>query len=110
MSRMLGAPFGGTKRGGHHCLESKALSLMTPPNFIGGAGSCFPSIVIVALGAPGVPLICCAGPGRAMNIAAQAVSTIEPWLKSLNFIVLVLLTDVRVSFAGEVAGHRRPRA
>jgi hypothetical protein len=58
MSRMLGAPFGGTMRGGHHGLESKALSLITPPNGSGGGGICFPSIVTVASGEPGVPLIC----------------------------------------------------
>src|SRR5947209_19331217 len=58
MRRMLGAPLGGTTRGGHHGLESVALSLITPPNGIGGGGICFPSIVTVALGSPGVPLIC----------------------------------------------------
>src|SRR5882762_9451498 len=74
MRRMLGAPLGGTTRGGQYGVESKALSLTTPPNFIGGAGICFPSIVTVALGAPGVPLICWAGAGRATNIAAATVS------------------------------------
>src|ERR1700693_4010638 len=58
--RMLGAPLGGTTRGGHHGVESLALSLITPPNGIGGGGSCFPSSVIVELGDPGTPLICCA--------------------------------------------------
>src|SRR5713101_6532329 len=58
MRRMLGAPLGGTTRGGHHGLESVAASLITPPNGIGGGGICFPSIVTVALGSPGVPLIC----------------------------------------------------
>ena len=41
MSRTLGAPFGGTIRGGHQGVESLALSLITPPNFGGGGGSCF---------------------------------------------------------------------
>src|SRR5258707_11301785 len=63
ISRMLGAPLGGTTRGGHHCLESNALSLITPPNFIGGGGICFPSMATVALGEPGVPVICWANPG-----------------------------------------------
>src|SRR6266702_3131370 len=58
MSSTLGAPFGGTTRGGHHGFESLALCSITPPNFGGGGGSCLPSIVIVALGEPGVPLIC----------------------------------------------------
>ena len=58
MSRMLGAPLGGTTRGGHHGVESLALSLITPPNGIGGGGSCLPSSATVALAEPGVPVIC----------------------------------------------------
>src|ERR1700719_1534045 len=58
MRRMLGAPLGGTTRGGHHGLESLALSLINPPNGSGGGGSCFPSSVTVALGEPGTPMIC----------------------------------------------------
>src|SRR6476659_1001432 len=57
MSRMLGAPLGGTTVGGHHGLESVAVSLITPPNFGSGGGSCFPSMVVVALGEPGVPVV-----------------------------------------------------
>ena len=49
---MLGAPLGGTTRGGHHGVESLALSLITPPNGIGGGGSCFPSSVMVASANP----------------------------------------------------------
>src|SRR4051794_31922865 len=55
--RTLGAPFGGTTRGGQYGVESFAVSLITPPNFAGGGGSCAPSIVVVALGEPGTPLI-----------------------------------------------------
>src|SRR5438093_1714561 len=58
MSRMLGAPLGGTTRGGQYGLESVAASLITPPNGSGGGGICFPSMVTVAWGEPGVPLIC----------------------------------------------------
>src|SRR5580692_6713489 len=53
MRRTLGAPLGGTIRGGHQGVESLALSLITPPNFGGGGGSCFPSMVVVASGEPG---------------------------------------------------------
>src|ERR1700687_953948 len=60
ISSTLGAPLGGTMRGGHQGLESFALSLITPPNFGGGGGICFPSIVVVALGEPGSPVTCCA--------------------------------------------------
>ena len=58
MRRMLGAPLGGTTRGGQYGVESRALSLITPPNFPGGGGSCSPLMVVVALGEPGVPVIC----------------------------------------------------
>src|ERR1700757_2848114 len=58
ISRTLGAPLGGTTDGGQYGLESLAVSLITPPNFGGSGGSCLPSIVVVALGEPGVPVIC----------------------------------------------------
>ena len=57
MSSTLGAPFGGTTRGGHHGFDSEAFSLITPPNFGSGGGSCLPSMVVVALGEPGAPVI-----------------------------------------------------
>src|SRR5271157_3044870 len=60
MSSTLGAPFGGTTRGGHHGVDSVAFSLITPPNFGSGGGSCLPSRVVVAPGEPGTPVTCCA--------------------------------------------------
>ena len=57
ISSTLGAPFGGTTRGGHHGLDSEAFSLITPPNFGSGGGSCLPLMVVVALGEPGTPVI-----------------------------------------------------
>jgi hypothetical protein len=74
ISRMLGAPLGGTTVGGHHDLESVAVSLITPPNFGSGGGSCFPSIVVVALGEPGSPVVCIcafAEGATAMTVAAN---------------------------------------
>src|SRR5215472_18702295 len=65
MSRTLGAAFGGTTRGGHHGFDSEAFSLITPPNFGSGVGSCFPVIVVVASGEPGVPVICWVNVGSA---------------------------------------------
>jgi hypothetical protein len=53
----LGAPRGGTTRGGHHAFDCCAVSPITPPNFGSDAGNCRPSIVAVALGAPNCPLI-----------------------------------------------------
>src|SRR6266576_2153087 len=76
MRRMLGVPLGGTTRGGQYGLESTALSLITPPNGIGGGGSCFPSIVVVALGEPGVPVVCiCARAEGATAVTAEASIT-----------------------------------
>src|SRR6266404_1591243 len=94
MRSTLGAPLGGTRRGGHQGLESLALSLITPPNFGGGAGSCSPLMVVVALGEPGVPVICWAGAGRATKIAAPAASSDKPlWInfRFIAFCVLVLV-------------------
>src|SRR6185503_16691097 len=73
MSNTLGALLGGTTRGGHHGVDSEAFSLITPPYFGSGGGSCLPSSVTVVPGAPGVPVICCACAGRATNIATAAV-------------------------------------
>ncbi len=39
-------------RGAHQYFDCKASSLMTPPNFGSGGGSCFPSMVVVAFGEP----------------------------------------------------------
>ena len=72
----LGAPLGGTTVGGQYGLESTAVSLITPPNFGSGGGICFPSIVMVALGEPGVPVICWA---EADGVAAiKAATNIPP--------------------------------
>src|SRR6266480_3363982 len=72
MSRMLGAPLGATTRGGQYGVESLTLSLITPPKGIGGGGICFPSMVTVASGEPGVPLICCVQAEGATAITAAA--------------------------------------
>src|SRR5580765_7850823 len=60
MSKTLGTPLGGTTRGAHQGVDCSAPSLITPPNFGSGGGSCCPLIVVVALGEPSVPLTCCA--------------------------------------------------
>src|SRR5882672_8116618 len=92
ISSTLGAPFGGTMVGGHHGLESLEFSLITPPNLGSGAGICFPSIVVVALGEPGVPVVCWAiapeAPSRRLNermlvILIMPTSNIGP-LSRLN--------------------------
>src|SRR5512147_1814747 len=63
MSRTLGACLGGTMRGAHHALDCRASSLITPPNFGSGGGSCFPSMVVVAPGEPGTPVVSTAETG-----------------------------------------------
>src|SRR6478672_6460331 len=57
IKRTFGAPLGGTTVGGQYGLESTAVSLITPPNFGSGGGICLPSMVVVALGEPGVPVV-----------------------------------------------------
>ena len=52
INNTLGAPLGGTTVGGHQGLDSEAFSLITPPNFGGGGGSCLPLMLSVALGEP----------------------------------------------------------
>ena len=39
-------------------VDSEAFSLITPPNVGSGGGSCLPSIVVVAPGEPGSPVVC----------------------------------------------------
>src|SRR5207249_12073122 len=75
MSRMLGACLGGTMRGAHHGFDWRASFLITPPNFGSGAGSCFPLMVVVAPGEPGVPVVCtCAlAEGAAAMTAAASI-------------------------------------
>src|SRR5450432_1030103 len=79
IKRTLGAPLGGTMRGGHHTFESLTLSLSTPPNFGGGAGSWSPLSVMVALGEPRTPVTCCAAAGSAApNRNAAPAQTTAP--------------------------------
>ena len=52
---------------GQYGVESLAVSLMTPPNGAGGAGSWLPGMVVVALGEPGTPVVCWALSGKAAS-------------------------------------------
>ena len=93
MSSTLGAPFGGTTRGGHQAFDSEAFSLITPPNFGSGGGSCLPSMVVVALGEPNSPVTCWARAGTAASIVARTDTRITEmsdlvlilFLRALNF-------------------------
>src|SRR6476646_3739192 len=86
MSRMLGAPLGGTTVGGHHGLESVAISLITPPNFGSGGGSCFPSMVVVAPGEPGVPVVCTCAFAEGATAATAAASIPQRKICRVGFI------------------------
>jgi hypothetical protein len=77
-SRMFGAPFGGTIRGAYQGFELRASLVIVPPKLGSGAGSCLPSMVVVALGAPSVPVTCCAyaAPVARANVATAEASDI----------------------------------
>src|SRR5271166_50073 len=70
--RIFGAPLGGTTVGGHQGVDCGAVSLIVPPNFGGGGGNCFPSIVVVALGEPNTPVTCCAAAGAMVSEEATS--------------------------------------
>src|SRR5512139_3172965 len=63
MSKTFGAPFGGTTRGAHQGFDCRASSLITPPNFGSGGGSCSPLMAAVAPAEPGVAAVPCARDG-----------------------------------------------
>src|SRR5271166_5222977 len=74
INNTLGAPLGGTTRGAHHAFDWAAFSLITPPNFGSGGGSCFPSTVVVALAEPKTPVICWVTADPATIIATRTSS------------------------------------
>src|SRR3990172_10161884 len=78
ISSTLGAPLGGTTVGGQPGLESAALRLALPAKGVGGFGIYLPSMVVVALGEPGVPIVSWAIAGTeaisATTLQARAAS------------------------------------
>src|SRR5437016_3821705 len=94
----LGAPLGGTTRGGQYDFESFASSLITPPNFIGGGGSSFPSIVTVASGEPGVPVvwICARAEGASAMTAAASIPPRRICITDLISVNLVCLVRIQL--------------
>src|SRR6476646_9439602 len=75
ISNTLGAPLGGTTVGGQYGLDSWASILIVPPNGPGGGGRYLPSIVVVALGEPGVPVICWAKVEPTVRASTEAGRT-----------------------------------
>src|SRR5713101_3847873 len=97
ISSTFGAPLGGTIDGGQYGLESLAVSLITPPNFGSGGGSCLPSIVVVAPGEPGVPVICWA---KAFGASDKERRTLDD-ARKLAILVTML------SYGGRFRGAQR---
>ncbi len=98
---MLGAPLGGTKRGGHQDFDPSRVSLMTPPNFGGGAGSCVPFTVVVALAEPATPVVCWAP-------ATQTVSSRIESVGPSRAFVMNTLPSLWCAPIGEDVGTDRP--
>src|ERR1035438_8232738 len=91
MSRMLGAPLGGTTVGGHHGVDSVAFSLITPPNFGSGGGSCLPLMVVVALGAPMTPVVCISAQLDGASEVAKVTVAVKLYRNRLLFFIFVFL-------------------
>ena len=73
----FGALFGGTMRGVHRGFDCRASFSITPPNFWAGGGSCFPLMVVVALGEPGTPVTCYAVARLDASIASRQCSRLQ---------------------------------
>jgi hypothetical protein len=84
MSSTFGAPLRSTMRGSHDGFDSEAFSLITPPNFGSGGGSCFPLMVVVALGEPNSPVTSCASAG------AEAIAQMASSVHSITFARIML--------------------
>src|SRR6202035_202837 len=74
----FGAPWGGTTRAGQYGFDWLAWRLISPPNFGGGGGRYFPSIVVVALGEPGAASFGCVGARVAAWATRAAFGPLSP--------------------------------
>jgi len=106
MSSTLGAPFGGTMRGGHQGFDSEAFSLITPPNFGSGGGSCFPSMVVVAPGEPGTPVVSWAEAVAAASMATRTKVRIAD-RNNLVFIFYPLISGLGMPSNNSFLSHYR---
>ena len=80
--------------------------MITPPNFGSGAGICFPSIVVVALGEPGVPVVwtCAMTEGEAANKAAAKIAHMRISVFVFMGLTCVVLEKIRMDVNGDFAG------
>src|SRR6476660_9933686 len=106
MSSTFGAPLGGTTVGGQYGLESGAVSLMTPPNAGSGGGSSLPSIVVVALGEPGVPVVWtwAMTEGEAAIKAPANIALMRISVFVFMGLTCVVLEKIRMDVNGDFAG------
>src|ERR1700740_1973235 len=87
ISSTLGALLGGTTVAGQYGVESLAPRPILPPNGGGGDGRYSPSMVVVALGDPGAPLICC-------DIAEEPAKVIRLKIESAQFLIFIRSSPV----------------
>jgi hypothetical protein len=84
-------------RGAHHVFDWRASSLITPPNFGSGAGSCLPEMVVVASGEPGVPVICWAWAAvTTVEQTAAVKATLSVVLTAFRFLTFFFITFLLV--------------
>src|SRR5262245_24798235 len=95
ISSTFGAPLGGTTRGGHQGFDCSASSLITPPNFGSGGGSCFPSIGAVAPAEPGGGAPCASAKAELVMRIAVAMAAI----------LIVLISPIRKCLTGRYANR-----
>src|SRR5262245_28304592 len=131
ISKTFGAPFGGTTVAGQYGLESFASRLIVPPKGGAGGGRYFPSIVVVASGEPGLPVVCWASADPAARAARTEAdktnaATLLGWMDGMRgvpadvlssdcglalviFIFLLLTTMKRCIRAVGSTNHHRVR-
>src|SRR6266550_4324434 len=107
----LGAPLGGTIVGGQYGLESTAVSLITPPNCGSCGGICLPSMVVVAPGEPGVPVVwtCAVTEGEAAIKAAAKIPLRRISVSGFMDLLCVVLEKIRMDVMREFAGSIEPQ-
>jgi hypothetical protein len=77
INNTFGAPLGGTTSSGQYGFESTALGLIWPRNGFGGFGRYRPSMVVVAPGEPGVPVMSAAGTGPAASRSRKLMMKVD---------------------------------
>src|SRR6187401_1302472 len=92
--------------GGQNGFESMAVSLITPPNFGSGGGICLPSMVVVALGEPGVPVVwtCAMTEGEAAIKAAAKIPPRRITVFVFMGLICVVLEKIRMDVIGDFDG------